>query len=303
MNKTERIFVPVLCIPFMLNISSDSLAMPINNDTALTAPKGEVILREQIRYTRKSGDPSPSDRTVDVISIPNVLVYGVTERFSVLGIYPIVYKDLDVDASPGRVSRETAGFGDLSLLAKYQFWTLDRPRETLRTSLLGGLEFPTGNTDEEDGLGKLPRDLQTGKGTWNPVAGTVFTWQRLRYQLDVAFTYTFNTERHDFEFGDVFNHDISYQLRVWPWKDSKEGVPAYVYLVGEANGVWEQKAQSNRSRIDASGGYTLFLSPGIQLVTKRFVAEVSIQLPAIQLLNGKQPQTEFILTGGIRLQF
>ncbi|MBI2166938.1 MAG: transporter [Candidatus Omnitrophica bacterium] len=288
----------------LLIIPSDSFAIPINNDSALTAHKGEVIFREQIRYTRKADDPSDLDRTLDVISIPNVLVYGVTEKFNVISTYPVIYKDFDTNTSTGRASRDAEGFGDLTLLAKYLFWKRDRPLETLRADLVGGLEFPTGNTNEEDGLGKLPRDLQVGKGSWNPIVGTVFTWQTLRQQIDLALTYQFNIEGHGFEFGDLFRHDLSYQFRVWPWElPEKRGVPAYLNLVGEANGVWEQKAQSNRSRIDASGGYTLFLSPGIQLVTKRLIAEISVQLPAIQFLNGEQPETEFILIGGVRLQF
>jgi len=292
------------CLSVLTTMDSDSFAIPINNNTALTAHKGEVIIREQIRYTRKSDDPSVLNRTEDKIVIPNVIVYGVTEKFNLFGIYPIVYRDVDLETGTGRISRETAGFGDLTLLAKYLFWKIDRKSETLRANVIGGLEFPTGNTSEDDSLGKYPRNIQVGKGSWNPIAGSVFTWQTLRQQVDVALTYQFNTEGHGFEFGDFFKHDFSYQLRVFPWTLSdKKGVPTYLNLVAEANGIWKQKAKSRGSKIDASGGYTLFLSPGIQLVAKRFIVEASIQLPVIQSLNGEQPETKFVLAGGIRIQF
>jgi len=52
-----------------------------------------------------------------------------------------------------------------------------------------------------------------------------------------------------------------------------------------------------------SGGYTLFVSPGIQYVSKRFVVEASVQIPAIQELNGKQPKIRFSLLAGIRAFF
>jgi len=302
MRRINRIFLAAVSLSILLH--QPVFAIPINSDAALTAHKGEVIIREQIRYTRKSDDPSASNRTVDIIAIPTVLVYGITEEINVIGTYPIVYKNLNLDTSTGRASREAAGFGDLKLLGKYLFLRKDWPGKTLRANVIGGLEFPTGNTDKEDGMGKLPRDLQVGKGSWNPITGTVFTWQTLRQQIDVSFTYTFNTEGHGFEFGDVFNHDLSYQFRIWPWNFPKgRGIPAYVNLVAEANGVWEQQAESRGSTVDASGGYTLFLSPGIQLVTKRFIAEMSIQLPTIQVLNGEQPETQFVLAGGVRIQF
>ena len=302
MRRINRIFLAAVSLSILLH--QPVFAIPINSDAALTAHKGEVIVREQIRYTRKSDDPSASDRTIDVIAIPTVLVYGITEKINVIGAYPIVYKDLDIDTSTGRASREAAGFGDLKLLGKYRFLVKDWPGKTLGAAVIGGIEFPTGNTDEEDGLGKLPRDIQVGKGSWNPIAGTVLTWQTLRQQVDFSLTYTFNTEGHGFEFGDAFNHDISYSFRIWPWNLPKgRGIPAHVYLVAETNGVWEQKAESRGSTVDASGGYTLFLSPGIQLATKRFIAEVSVQLPAIQDLNGEQPEAEFVLAGGFRVQF
>jgi len=293
-------------VSILIFISSPHLAfaIPINNNTALTAHRGEVIIREQIRYIRKSGDDSVLDRTVDTLVIPNIVVYGVTEKLNVTGIYPIIYRDLDVNTPTGRASRDTAGFGDLTLLAKYLFWKADRPAETWRADVVGGIELPTGNTDKEDGLGKLPRRIQIGKGSWNPIVGTVFTRQTLRQQVDLALTYQFNTEGHGFEFGDIFKHDISYQVRIWPWVLPKgKGVPTYVNLVIEANGIWAQKAESRGVTVDASGGYTLFLSPGIQLVTKRVIVEVSIQLPVIQTLNGEQPETEFVLAGGFRIQF
>lgn len=299
-----RYVLPLVLICLLIDSHNIAQAIPINNDTALTAHKGEIIIREQIRYTRKSDDPSVSDRTVDTIAIPSVLVYGVTERFNVIAKYPIIYRDLDIGTATGRSSREAAGFGDLTILGKYLFWKKDQKSETIRANLVGGLEFPTGNTNEDDSLGKIPRNIQVGKGSWNPVVGSVWTWQTLRQQVDLSLTYQFNTEGHGFEFGDQLKHDVSYQLRIYPWTlPDKSGVPTYLNLVAEANGVWNQKSESRGSTVDASGGYTLFLSPGIQLVTKRFIVETSIQLPVIQELNGEQPKTQYVLASGVRVQF
>src|SRR3989338_10141022 len=100
MQKINKFYL----IPIFISVlfCRPAFAIPINSDAALTAHKGEVIVREQIRYTRKSDDPSASDRTIDVIAIPTVLVYGITEKINVIETYPIVYKDLDIDTSTGR---------------------------------------------------------------------------------------------------------------------------------------------------------------------------------------------------------
>jgi len=63
------------CLSVLTTMDSDSFAIPINNNTALTAHKGEVIIREQIRYTRKSDDPSVLNRTEDKIVIPKSNIF------------------------------------------------------------------------------------------------------------------------------------------------------------------------------------------------------------------------------------
>jgi len=55
--------------------------------------------------------------------------------------------------------------------------------------------------------------------------------------------------------------------------------------------------------IGDSGGTTLFLAPGLQYVTQRWVAEISLQLPVIQELNGRQIKTDYHLNVGFRIQF
>jgi len=57
----------------------------------------------------------------------------------------------------------------------------------------------------------------------------------------------------------------------------------------------------NGKTIDNSGGSLLFLSPGIQFATKRYILEASIQLPVIQDLNGNQVETDFVFTAGFRI--
>lgn len=270
-------------------------AAPINTDTALPVHQGEWLWREQVRFL-KADDAT---RDLEVIAVPSVLVYGFTEKFALIGIAPY----LDKTFKAGGVERGDHGLGDVTLLGRHQVFQLDRPGETFRAQLLGGLKFPTGNDDERDAVGRLPQPLQLGSGSYDPMVAGVFTWQRLRWQTDFDLAYKINTEANDFRFGNTLAHDVAFQYRLSPWTLPEQGVPSFVYGVVELNGIWAEHDKLSGGKIGASGGYTLFVSPGLQYVTRRWVAEISVQLPVVQNLNGGQLKTDFILAGGFRIQF
>ena len=290
-----------------LHFAVPMFAGPINNDTAFTVAKGEYIFREQIRLTRKSGDPSPSKRRVTILQLPTVLLYGLTPKILLIGKYPLFYKKLTtggVSGVKGRRTRNNFGFGDLIIRGKYRFFTRDKPGKTSRASLFAGLKLPTGSSQKKDSFGLIPPPLQLGTGSWDVPFGLVYTNVTLQRQIDVVAQYKVNgTNSSGFRFGDTFRHDLSYQYRILPRKLPKTGVPAFVYAVIELNGIVAQKNKNCGIPDKNSGGYTLFVSPGIQYVNTRFVAEAAIQIPTIQDLNGKQPKTRFSAVAGIRLLF
>ncbi|MBI2928688.1 MAG: transporter [Verrucomicrobia bacterium] len=285
----------VWLLPILMLACASVAAAPINTDTALPVHKGEFLWREQVRFLK--AEDSTGD--LEVIAVPSVLVYGFTEKFALIGIAPY----LDKSFKAGGGERGDHGLGDVTLLGRHQIFQLDRPGETFRAQLLGGLKLPTGEDDERDALGRLPQPLQLGSGSYDPIVAGVFTWQRLRWQADFDVVYKINTEANDFRFGNTLAHDAAFQYRLWPWQLPERGVPHFVYGVLELNGVWAERSELSGGNIGASGGYTLFLSPGLQYVAKRWVAEVSVQLPVVQELNGGQLKTDFILAGGFRIQF
>lgn len=288
-------------VPFTLVLFSFGLLGPmawaaaINTDTALPIHKGEFLWREQVRFLKAED----ATRDLEVIAVPSVFAYGFTEKFALIGVVPYLDKTLKT----GGAERGDNGLGDSTLLGRYQVFQLDRPGETFRAQVLGGLKFPTGRDDESDSLGRLPQPLQLGSGSYDPIVGGVFTWQRLRWQADFDVTYKINTEANDFRFGNTLAHDAAFQYRLSPWTLPEEGVPSFVYGVLELNGIWAERSELSGGNIGASGGYTLFVSPGLQYVTRRWIAEISVQLPVVQELNGGQLRTDFILAGGFRIQF
>jgi hypothetical protein len=270
-------------------------AAPINTDTALPVHQGELLWREQVRVLEAGG----SGRELEAITVSSVLVYGVTARFALIGVMPYLAKTL----AAGGIERGDTGVGDSTLLGRYQVFQLDRRGETLRAQILGGIKLPTGRDDARDASGRLPRPLQLGSGSYDSIIAGVFSWQRLRWQADLDFSYKRNTGAGGYRFGDTFAGNAAFQSRLWPRALPDQGVPSFVYGVVELNGLWSQRDEAKEGDVADSGGYSLFFSPGLQYVTSRWVIEVSVQLPVGQKLRGRQLKVDQVVGAGFRLQF
>ena len=144
--------------------------------------------------------------------------------------------------------------------------------------------------------------MQPGSGSWDPFAGIVATYQVLEFQLDTQASYRINTEANGFEFGDVARFDASLQYRLWP-RTLGAGVPGFLYGLLEANLIHSDNNESAGVEDGNSGGTTLFLVPGLQYVTKRWIVEGAVQLPVFQNLNGTALEKDFVARAGFRFNF
>ena len=290
------IAVSVLSL-FVLSIipGNDLLSAPINSNVALPVRKGGFIFRSQVRWLRATDDPTSSDKQVNVVAITNTLVYGVTPDLALFAIFPYIFRNVELtDPSSGKIiDKNDSGIGDLTLIGRYTIYAKDYPSGTARFAPLAGIKLPTGDDDLEP-ITTESIDFQLG-------GVSTITWDFGRHEVDADIIYRINTEAEDFEKGDDLIYDLAYEFRVYPWTLPDVGAPNFLYLVAEANGIFSQKSELNRKTIDNSGGSILFLSPGIQFVTKRYILEASIQLPVIQDLNGNQVETDFVFTAGFRV--
>ena len=290
------IAVSVLSL-FVLSVipGNDLLSAPINSNVALPVRKGGFIFRSQARWLRATDDPTSSDKQVNVVAITNALVYGVTPDLALFAIFPYIFRNVELtDPSSGkRIDKNDSGIGDLTLIGRYTIYAKDYPSGTARFAPLAGIKLPTGDDDLEP-ITTESVDLQFG-------GVSTITWDFGRHEIDADIIYRVNTEAKDFEKGDDLFYDLAYEFRVYPWTLPDVGAPNFLYLVAEANGIFSQKSELNGKTIDNSGGSILFLSPGIQIATKRYILEASIQLPVIQDLNGNQVETDFVFTAGFRV--
>lgn len=278
-------------------------AAPETFNTALPVAKGEFLFREQFLYKRASDDPGPANREVEVLGGISVLGYGVTGDLAVFGVLPYLDKDLELTTPGGsRVTRSTSGIGDARLFGRYTIFKDNFPGGSFRVAPFAGIELPTGAHNDSDSLGALPATFQLGSGSWDAFAGVVATYQVLDYQIDASLGYKLNTEANGFEFGDEARFDASLQYRLWP-RELSGGVPGFLYGVVEANLIHRGRNEIGGAGDPNSGGITLFVAPGLQYVTKRWIIEAIVQLPAMQDLNGTALGDDYIVRAGVRINF
>jgi len=282
--------------------SGTVIAGPITFNSALPLSEGVGILRAQVKLVRKSGDATSAGRVLNVTAMPLLLAYGVSSKLALFGVLPYVDKRLDMTVRGKRIRRETRGIGDGKFFARYTIYQADQSGDTLRILPFVGLKMPTGIHDKRDAFGLLPRPLQSGSGSWDPFAGIAITRQTLDWEFDAAASYRRNTKASEFEFGDEIRLDTSFQYRILP-RSLDGGVPAFVYAVLESNLVWNGKNRIADATDINSGGLAWNLAPGLQYVSRRYVLETVLQIPAIQRLNGTALETDWVWTAGFRWNF
>ena len=275
---------------------------PITVNSALTLSEGEFVFREQGIWREASDDPSGAGRELRVLASISVLGYGVDPDLSPFAVLPYVDKKLDVTAGGLRFERHASGVGDIRLFGRYVLVRRNWRARAFRLSPFLGVETPTGEDDERDGLGRLPPALQPGSGSWDPFGGIVATYQTLDFQVDGQLAYQVNTQANNFEFGDLARADASFQYRVWP-RGLSGGVPGFLYAVAEANLVHRRPDRLGGADNPNTGGTRLFLVPGVQYVTRRWVVEAAVQVPLIENLNGSGLGAGFAVRAGFRVNF
>jgi hypothetical protein len=294
-----------LILVFFFGIMGGSHAVfgaPITFNTALPVAKGEFVFRQQFIVSQSGDDPSGADRDRTSQAAVSVLGYGVNRKLAVFGVMPYLSNELKITAGSQRISRNTNGFGDLSVFGRYTAYQRDQPGRTFRVAPFFGVKTPTGENDASDTFGRLPPSIQVGSGSWDSFVGVVATYQTLDYQLDGQFEYRANNEANNFEAADTVRLDGSLQYRVHPRKLTG-GVPAFLYIVIEANLIRRDRDRVGGMTDPNSDGTTLFVAPGIQYITMRWIIEGAVQIPVTQNLNGTALENDYVARAGFRFNF
>ncbi len=275
---------------------------PQTFNSAITLVPGEFVVREQYVFDQSGDDPGAADRDRLVQGVTSVLGWAVNKDLMLFGVLPYLDKRLESTVDGARRARSARGIADLRLFGRYTVFRKNFKGGLIRVSPFAGLEFPTGDDDDRDTFGLLPASVQLGSGSWDPFGGLVATYQTLDFQVDAQLSYQANTEGDNFEFGDVARADASIQYRLWP-RELGSGVPAFVYGVLEANLIHKGRNAAGGVTNPNSGGTNLFLVPGLQYASRRWVFEAAVQLPAFQDLNGTALEKDYVVRAGFRVNF
>ena len=275
---------------------------PVTFNTALPVGGGEFVARGMVVVSQPGEDPGASDRDLSTKSLVTVLGYGVTHKLAVFGVLPYVDKKLDLTEAGGRISRSASGVGDASVFARYTLVQHDQPGRTFRIAPFAGVKAPTGDDDNRDTFGRLPPSVQSGSGAWDVFGGIVATYQTFALQADGQVSYRVKNKANGFDPGDELRLDGSLQYRLWP-RQLGGGVPSFLYGVLETNLVHRDRNEMNGNEDANSGDTTVFLSPGLQYVTKRWIVEGAVQLPVVQNLRGTALENDYVVRAGVRFNF
>lgn len=272
-----------VCVTLALMVWWPASAAPAQSPVigfgAMQPAKGHFYTHVMPFYRQFDANESTQNRDVRQVSIAAQVSYALLSNVSITLDVPFYFNHLDPSATA--TGDSSAGFGDMSLLAKWRFWQHDTgPTDTLRLALIGGLQIPGGTTSYLD---------STEEG-WNPLLGAVFSVVQGRHGGNASVLWELNTEGGDQPDGGL-RSDLSYLFRLAPESYGEETSHAAWYLVAELNGLYE-----------TNGNHQLFISPGLMYEATWYTLDVSIMLPLVQELKDR-PDLEIAVGVGLRLTF
>ena len=302
------------------------IAGPIVTIPAYALPKGSKFVSLITNYTNAdifsdSKLKRLGRRGEDIDVVENTLSpsltagLGITNKLSASISVPYVFKFgvRRVEGTEDILNKgNSIGVGDINFFTLYEF--LHSDKYDLHAALLGGLKIPSGVRRTHDHEGHIFRaEHQPGTGSWDPQIGLALSKHAGIFHLDANGMYRFSTKGiQDTILGDVasYNFAVSYLIgtkksfidRLFPKHLGKSNLSWH--LIAEANGNWVEKPKVENHREENEGGTLIYLSPGIRaIIDKKWVANLSVGLPAIQNLNGRRKPPNIRLILGITRVF
>jgi hypothetical protein len=261
-------------------------AAPIATNTALPLSADELIVRQQFVMTRSSDRITGINRSVDRFESRTVLGYGFSSKFALFGVLPLV----NINTEIGAASNSEFGLGDAALFARYEVYRSDQPGRTFRIAPYAGVRLPTG------------RDGKTGDGSTDVFGGLIATIASTQWVLDNQLRYDHNREADGFERGDSTSFESSFQYRLSPGKITQE-TSAFVFGVLELSANYYEQNRVGGVTDPNSGGFQLFLTPGLQYSARRWIADLGVKVPVLNDLNGTALETDYSVLASIRVNF
>lgn len=273
----------IYCLLLVLFFAGKSIG-GITADAGLTPALDRWIIRTQIRFMQRDGNPTTMPNDMKSYMVPLVIAYGLRPELTLMIRQVYVDKEMTMMSGKSKVS----GFGDLLVLAKYRAFRSNNINGTFGVAPLLGIEFPTG------------QKTLTGNG-YNLKTGTFVTWRNGNWKLDLNMTYTFN----GFAGGDDKKQNGVFEIITAVSRQFGYGEYSNKMLAPVVEFTYKNSTKVEKNGIEeANSGESIFqISPGLKFTHNSTILEFLINVPVWQEQNGNQP--EWKLTGlfGIRYMF
>ena len=245
--------------------------------------------------------------------------YGITHHLTLSAELPFVRRD---DLREGTHAHEdevtinsveklgtVAGIGDATILAKYRFGD-----GRAKFALIAGLKLPTGGTHEKSRDDeRLETEHQPGTGSWDPILGAALGTKVGALNLGASAVYQLSGKaaQHT-RLGDRMQGGIALSRHFGPSEHHEEADEAHEHgehhdhaehrhsswdAFLELTGEWEGRQKVDGEVEEASGGKSVWLSPGARYNSAGgFSIAGSVGLPVWQHVRDSHPDNDYRLT-------
>ena len=196
-----------------------------------------------------------------------------------------------------RDSYQINGFGDIRVVTKYQFgiyqkYHLFHRERTFKAAvtLIGNLKLPSAPNNSTDSQDKLvPVGFQLGTGSSDLTLGfMVHTDTEKYFRIHGHLLSSFPVAHREFKPGLMLSYTVSFIM-------VRMGVLDNIYPLLAVKGAWSVRDKWQTETMLESGGYRLYLTPGIRSVwwywpqnKTLLMIETGLSIKVLQSKYGKQ---------------
>jgi hypothetical protein len=241
-----------------------------------------------------------------------LLGYRFNDRFGVQVNVPYIHRSFKRPEGGAIDEGTVSGIGDVAVVGTARLYQRLREESTFLWYALGGVKFPTGDTDrlkeelaEEEPVPGEPEsgihghDLALGSGSYDFIVGTDAYWRWKRLFATAAVHYSIRTEG-DFDYR--YANDLIYSVKpgVYLWLADEGTLGLQLAVTGETKGKDKVRGQEMAD----TGITSLFLGPEASLTWhENLSAELAADFPVALNNTALQIVPDYRIRGALSWRF